>query len=105
MPTLKPTQTRIVDHYYPHLQSLLEDNPNELSTREPMKELLSYCCKQRGWKFVVEKPLPNNKIPDATIQAGELHFYWEAKDDKDNLKDEIDKKFKLGYPCHFNLTP
>ncbi len=77
---------------------------NEQVIREAFKDLLKYWARQGNLHFIPEQEfvtsLKTNVYPDGTI----LHDlrvplgYWEAKDTKDDLDEEIRKKFAKGYP-------
>ena len=72
----------------------------ETSVRSAMQYLLDAVGQEAGWKLTPEHHLANGKIPDGTFldEFKIAHGYWEAKDTKDDLQTEIDKKFKIGYP-------
>ena len=72
----------------------------ETSVRSAMQYLLDEVGKEAGWKLTPEHRLANGKIPDGTFldEFKIAHGYWEAKDTKDDLQTEIEKKFKIGYP-------
>jgi predicted helicase len=77
---------------------------NEQTIREAFKDLLKNWSRQQNLHFIAEldytTPLKTTVYPDGTI----LHDlrvplgYWEAKDTKDDLDEEIRKKFLKGYP-------
>jgi len=76
----------------------------ETIVREAFKDLLKAWGKQQGLVFLAEYPLKtatkNNIATDGAL-LHELRLvlgYWEAKDEKDDLDEEIEKKFKKGYP-------
>ena len=72
----------------------------ETSVRSAMQYLLDAAGREAGWKLTPEHHLPNGKIPDGTFldEFKIAHGYWEAKDTRDDLQTEIEKKFKIGYP-------
>ena len=71
---------------------------------EAFKDLLKAWSRQKNLVFIAQyefaSPQKNRIRPDGTI----LHDlrvplgYWEAKDEADDLDDEIDKKLRKGYP-------
>ena len=73
----------------------------ESSLRSAMQTLLDTAGCEAGWKLTPEHHLPNGKIPDGTfLDAFKIaHGYWEAKDTKDDIEIEIEKKFAIGYPA------
>jgi len=77
---------------------------NETSLRRAFANLIeSYLPK--NLELVDELHLKHSaKRPDGTIKDSwqKTHGYWESKDDKDNLDQEIEKKIEIGYPT-FNI--
>ena len=76
----------------------------ETIVREAFKDLLKAWGKQQGLVFLAEYPLKTATKANIAVDGALLHElrmplgYWEAKDEKDDLEEEIDKKFKKGYP-------
>ncbi len=78
---------------------------NESSIRRAFANLLEEYCLPRNLILVDELQLKNSaKRPDGTIKdALQLDWgFWESKDPKDKLDEEIDKKIEIGYPT-FNI--
>jgi predicted helicase len=78
---------------------------NENSLRRAFANLLEEYCLPRNLILVDEALLKNSsKRPDGTIKdALQLDWgFWESKDPKDNLEEEMAKKIALGYPT-FNI--
>lgn len=78
---------------------------NETSIRRAFANLLEEYCLPINLILVDELQLKNSaKRPDGTIKnALQLDYgFWESKDTKDNLDDEIEKKISIGYPT-FNI--
>ena len=78
---------------------------NETSIRRAFANLLEEYCLPRNLILVDELQLKNSaKRPDGTIKdALQLDWgFWESKDPKDKLDEEIDKKISIGYPT-FNI--
>jgi predicted helicase len=76
----------------------------ETIVREAFKDLLKAWGKQHNLFFIAEYPLKTATKTNIAVDGVLLHElrmplgYWEAKDDRDDLDDEIEKKFKKGYP-------
>ncbi|AKI02093.1 hypothetical protein IMCC20628_03404 [Hoeflea sp. IMCC20628] len=97
---------QLVQHFLNDLDRLkkLSGSLNEQTVREAFKDLLKAWARQNNLLFVAELDYATGQktkvYPDGTI----LHDlrvplgYWEAKDTKDDLDEEIRKKFARGYP-------
>lgn len=97
---------QLVQHFLNDLDRLrkLSGSLNEQTVREAFKDLLKAWARQNNLLFVAELEHETGQktkvYPDGTI----LHDlrvplgYWEAKDTKDDLDDEIAKKLSRGYP-------
>ena len=76
----------------------------ETIVREAFKDLLKAWGKQQGLVFLAEFPLKTATKSNIAVDGALLHElrmplgYWEAKDESDDLEEEISKKFKKGYP-------
>lgn len=76
----------------------------ETIIREAFKDLLKAWGKQQGLVFLAEYPMKTATKTNITVDGALLHElrlplgYWEAKDDADDLAEEIGKKFRKGYP-------
>jgi predicted helicase len=76
----------------------------ETIVREAFKDLLKAWGKQQGLVFLAEYPLKTPTKSNIMVDGALLHElrmplgYWEAKDESDDLEEEIRKKFKKGYP-------
>ena len=94
-------QQAIADYYAALQQYSGLGVTRETSVRSAMQYLLDEAGREAGWKLTPEHHLANGKIPDGTFldEFKIAHGYWEAKDTKDDLQTEIDKKFKIGYPA------
>ncbi len=78
---------------------------NETSVRRAFANLLEEYCLPKNLILVDEIQLKNSaKRPDGTVKnALQLDYgFWESKDQKDNLDEEISKKIEIGYPT-FNI--
>jgi predicted helicase len=96
----------LVNQYLNELDRLkkVSGSLNEQTVREAFKDLLKSWARQSSLVFVAELEYPTKfktrVSPDGTI----LHSirvplgYWEAKDTKDDLDEEIARKTARGYP-------
>lgn len=96
----------LINQYLNELDSLkkVSGTLNEQTIREAFKDLLKSWSRQAGLVFAAELEYPTKLKtavkPDGTV----LHSirvplgYWEAKDTKDDLDEEIAKKTAKGYP-------
>lgn len=77
---------------------------HETAVRSAFHTLLETCCRQFSWTLVPEWEIKRPKqrsvrVDGALVDAFRLpHGYWEAKDEHDNLENEVKKKFAAGYP-------
>jgi predicted helicase len=96
----------LIQHYLNELQTLrrVSGTSRESVVREAFKTLLKDWGKSRDLIFLPEheyETLTKTRVyPDGTLMyALRVPFgYWEAKDTDDDLDDEIEKKFRKGYP-------
>ena len=93
-----------IERYRADLDRLIEfgGSDNEQSIRPAFQNCLdAYCREHRErLKLVPELRAANNVIPDGTVKDS-LRMprgYWEAKDTRDDLDSEIQRKFNRGYP-------
>jgi hypothetical protein len=76
---------------------------NESIVREAFKDLLKAWGGAQDLVFVAEYPLKTAAKANITVDGALLHSirtplgYWEAKDEDDDLAEEIASKFKKGY--------
>jgi predicted helicase len=81
---------------------------NEGNIRGAFETLLKKCAVQYDWTVVPEYQLARKGQSPIRIDAALLDSfnlprgYWEAKDEKDTLVHEMEKKFRAGYP-HSNI--
>jgi len=78
---------------------------NETSLRRAFANLLEEYCLPKNLQLIDEVHLKHSaKRPDGTVRDNnKLDWgYWESKDIKDNLDQEIEKKIEIGYPT-FNI--
>ena len=82
----------------------ISGSSRETIVREAFKDLLKARGKQQGLVFLAEYPLKTATKSNIAVDGALLHElrmplgYWEAKDESDDLEEEISKKFKKGYP-------
>lgn len=92
-----------INQYYRELDNIytFSGATNETSIRRCFANLLSDYAKEKHLHLVDEVKLPHlNKVPDGALQdTFKFNYgYWEAKDLKDDLEKEIQKKINIGYP-------
>lgn len=95
-----------INQYYTKLQRIIQygGSRNETAIRQAFYVLLNEYANKRNLELITEiriKGTKDNDVqPDGVLKnALRLDFgYWEAKDESDDIQEEIDKKFKKGYP-------
>ena len=96
----------LIQHYLNELSDLrrVSGTSRESVVREAFKTLLKDWGRARDLIFVPEyehiTPAKDRRLIDGAL-LHELRVplgYWEAKDEKDNLDEEIEFKFRRGYP-------
>jgi predicted helicase len=94
-----------VTQYYLDLKHLsLLHATHEGAVRGAFQTLLQQCARQFEWtviaEYAVERPKrPSLRVDGAVVDSWKLvHGYWEAKDEHDDLKEEVKKKLAKGYP-------
>ena len=76
----------------------------ETAIRTAFQALLNEYAKQKGLMLITEISIKGSKgkivTPDGTLKDSlrQDWGYWESKDEADDIDEEIDKKFKKGYP-------
>ncbi len=76
----------------------------ETVVREAFKDLLKRYARQKDLVFLAEYPLVTSRKKNIAVDGAIVHSlrvplgYWEAKDADDDLDEEIEKKFRAGYP-------
>jgi len=105
---LKPTHAPVKAYYETLAKFGLGHHDNEGNIRRAFEELLVKCGRQLDWFLVSEYQIGglgrdaarrNIRIDAALLDAFNLpRGYWEAKDEKDDLRDEMNKKIAAGYP-------
>ena len=76
----------------------------ESVVREAFKDLLKRYARQKDLIFLAEHQILTNRKKTIRVDGALVHSlrvplgYWEAKDQDDDLDEEIEKKFRAGYP-------
>ena len=76
----------------------------ETIVREAFKDLLKRFARQNDLVFIAEYPMETGRKKRISVDGALLHSlrvplgYYEAKDEGDDLDEEIEKKFRAGYP-------
>jgi len=101
---LKPTHAP-VKAYYETLEKCARGKfDNEGNIRRAFEGLLEKCARPFEWFVVAEYQIARSgksplRVDAAVLDAFNLpRGYWEAKDEKDDLRAEMNKKFAAGYP-------
>jgi predicted helicase len=77
---------------------------HEGAVRGAFQTLLQKCARQFDWTVIAEYAIERPKraplrVDGAVVDQWKLvHGYWEAKDEHDDLKEEVKKKIAKGYP-------
>jgi predicted helicase len=96
----------LINEYLKQLDIIkkVSGSSRETIIREAFKDLLKAWGRQQNLVFLAEVPHKTLTKSDVDLDGALLHElrmplgYWEAKDLKDNLDKEIEKKFRKGYP-------
>jgi hypothetical protein len=96
----------LIHEYLAELDRLRRTSGSSRETivREAFKDLLKAWGRAQDLVFVAEYPLKTAARANITVDGALLHAirtplgYWEAKDEDDDLTQEIASKFKKGYP-------
>lgn len=102
--SLKPTH-KPIKAYYDALEQYAKLGVNhEGAVQTAFQQLLESCGRQFQWTLILQYPIQRPKkkpirMDGALVDDYNLaRAYWEAKDSKDDLKKEVQKKFAVGYP-------
>ncbi len=95
-----------VKQYQSEVEKIIDfgGSKNETAIRSAFYNLLNEYARQKGLILIPEITIKTSKgknvTPDGTLKDSlRLDWgYWESKDEADNIDEEIDKKFKKGYP-------
>ncbi len=96
----------LINEYLAELDRLKKTSGSKRETivREAFKDLLKAWGKALDLVFLAEYPLKTATKSNISVDGALLHSirtplgWWEAKDEDDDLDEEIAKKFKKGYP-------
>jgi predicted helicase len=96
----------LINEYLAELDRLKKTSGSTRETivREAFKDLLKAWGKAQDLVFLAEYPLKTATKANISVDGALLHSirtplgWWEAKDEDDDLDEEIAKKFKKGYP-------
>ncbi len=101
---IKPSHKPIKE-YFDELASFAQHGQvNEMTVRNAFQDLLQIYTKKLQWQFVEEYTIKRSGRRDASVDGALLdqfslpRGFWEAKDTKDDLGVEVQKKFADGYP-------
>jgi type I restriction-modification system DNA methylase subunit len=97
---------QLIQQYHANVEKLIRysGTHNESTLRKPFQDLLEQYARSKNLVLVPEVGVPGLKghpvIPDGTLKDAlrQNWGYWESKDEKDVLDDEIAVKFARGYP-------
>lgn len=100
-----------IQQYHAEVEKLIHygGTSNEMSVRNAFSRLLDFYAHARDLKLVPEVSIrtKEGKIirPDGTLKDVLRfdHGYWESKDGKDDINEEIRKKLNKGYPFENTL--
>jgi predicted helicase len=101
---LKPTSASVRAYYATLAHFSKAHFDNEGNVRGAFESLLKKCAGQYEWTIVPEYQISRTgqrpiRIDAAVLDSSKLvRGYWEAKDEKDTLIEEMEKKFRVGYP-------
>jgi predicted helicase len=101
---------QLVQQYYAKVEKLIQysGTRNESTLRKAFQDLLEQYAHSKNLLLVPEVEYITKKgykvYPDGTLKDAlrQDWGYWESKDEKDNLAQEIASKFAKGYP-NFNI--
>ena len=96
----------LINEYLAELDRLKKTSGSTRETivREAFKDLLKAWGKAQDLVFLAEYPLKTATKANISVDGALLHSirtplgWWEAKDEDDDLDEEIAKKFRRGYP-------
>jgi hypothetical protein len=99
---LKPNHA-LIKAYFATLQQFSKGRfDNEGNIRRAFEELLTKCARQLDWFLVSEYQIARSgkqplRVDAALLDAFNLpRGYWEAKDEKDDLRAEMNRKLAEG---------
>ena len=101
---------QLIQNYYTKVEQMIRygGTRNESSLRKPFQDLLEGYARSKNLVLVAEVELTTKKgtriRPDGVLKDAlrQDWGFWESKDEKDKIEDEIKAKFNKGYPS-FNI--
>jgi predicted helicase len=101
---------QLVQQYYAKVEQIIRygGSRNESSLRKPFQDLLEGYARSKNLVLVAEVEYVTKAgrrvVPDGTLKDAlrQDWGFWESKDEKDKIEDEIKAKFNKGYPS-FNI--
>lgn len=101
---------QLIQKYYAEIDKIIRygGSRNESSLRKPFQDLLEQYARSKNLVLVAEVELTTKKgtriRPDGVLKDAlrQDWGFWESKDEKDKIEDEIKAKFNKGYPS-FNI--
>jgi hypothetical protein len=105
-PEARKASTPAIDKYYTSVQKIRDwgGSNKETAIRTAFITLLNHYAEKKDLFLITELAVEGKHgrkvMPDGTLKnALRLDYgYWESKDEADVIDDEIEKKFKKGYP-------
>jgi len=105
-PKARKASTPAIDKYYTSVQKIKDwgGSGKETAIRSAFYTLLNHYSEKKDLILItelsVEGRLGKKVTPDGTLKnALRLDYgHWESKDEADDIDEEIEKKFKKGYP-------
>jgi predicted helicase len=102
--SLKPAHKPIKIYYEVLAEYGQKGVTHEGAVQTAFHDLLVSCGRQLEWTLIPQYAIKRQKkqpirLDGALVDGYNLpRAYWEAKDSKDDLKKEVQKKFEVGYP-------
>ena len=101
---------QLIQQYYAKVEKLIRfgGSLNESTLRKEFQSLLDQYARSKNLLLVPEVEYATKRghrvVPDGTLKDAlrQDWGYWESKDEKDDLNEEIKAKFAKGYPS-FNI--
>ncbi|CAG0960806.1 hypothetical protein ANAEL_00615 [Anaerolineales bacterium] len=101
---------QLIQKYYAEVDKIIRygGSRNESSLRKPFQDLLEGYARVKNLALVAEVELESKRgtriRPDGVLKDAlrQDWGFWESKDEKDKIEDEIKAKFNKGYPS-FNI--
>ncbi|MBI5351646.1 MAG: N-6 DNA methylase [Chloroflexi bacterium] len=101
---------QLIQQYYTKVEQIIRygGSRNESSLRKPFQDLLEGYARSKNLVLVAEVEMESKRgtriRPDGVLKDAlrQDWGFWESKDEKDKIEDEIKAKFNKGYPS-FNI--